>query len=135
MPTGIVLNPKQARLELEVERVQELKARAEAASAAFEEAQAHLVKEFQAAGRKTLRYGSLKATLVERAVPKYDERGLAKALGAPVWNKITKKVLDKAKLEDAVSNGDIDVNVVAQYTTIQEQKPHLRFSVVAPDEE
>lgn len=107
------------------------------AQARYEEVQANLIKELEARGRKTLvdEVTRTKVTVVTRDIPKYDEKGLAKALGASLWNKITKKTLDKAKLEKAVDEGEIDINVIAQHTTVTPAKPHLRFSAVLPDEQ
>lgn len=133
MPVGIKLGGRS--LNARIATLQILKRAAESATEAYEEAQAAFVKDLQAEGRKTIQDGTLKVTLVERSIPKYDEKGLAKALGAPLWNKITKKTLDKVKLEKAVDEGEIDINVVAQHTTVTWAKPHLRFSAVLPDAE
>jgi len=131
--SGIKLGNKS--LNARIANLQLLKQIAERATEAYEEAQADFIKAMEAEGRKTLRDGTLKVTLVTRDIPKYDEKGLAKSLGATLWNKITKKTLDKAKLEKAVDEGEIDINVVAQHTTVTPAKPHLRFSAVLPDEE
>lgn len=112
-----------------------LKEQAEIAQDRYERAQADFIAHLEAEGRKSSQDGVHKATMVTRSIPKYDEKGLAKALGATLWNKITKKTLDKAKLEKAVDEGEIDINVVAQHTTVGEAKPHLRFSAVLPDDE
>jgi hypothetical protein len=53
-----------------------------------------------------------------RTTVSYDEEGLKKALGAKAYQKITVNKLDKAKLETAVQNGDIDTRVVAQHASI-----------------
>lgn len=125
---------EETSLARQIEDLRSLKVVAEAAQQAYEEAQALFIKEMEAVGRKTLTDDTTKVTVVERSIPKYDEKGLAKALGAAMWNKITKKSLDKAKLEKAVDEGEIDINVVAQHTEIAPAKPHLRFSAVLPNE-
>lgn len=137
MSVGIKIQKaaKSAPLDLEIETLRDLKAKAEAAQLLFEEQQERVVKTFEAQGRKTMKSGTVKATLVERSLTRYDERGLAKALGAPVWNKVTKRVLDKPKLEDAVDKGEVDINVVAQHATVVPSKPHIRFSAVTPDDD
>ena len=118
-----------------IQMLARLKAVAEVAQARYEEAQAKFIEHMEVEGRKTLKDHQTKVTLVTRSIPKYDEKGLAKAVGATLWNKITKKTLDKAKLEKLVDEGEIDINVVAQHTTVTEAKPHLRFSAVLPDDE
>jgi hypothetical protein len=124
--------------EVLAERIRDLKVLktiAERAQEEYEARQAAFIKEMEALDRKTLRDNDTKVTVVTRDIPRYDEKGLAKALGATLWNKITKKTLDKTKLEKAVDEGEIDINVVAQHTTVSSAKPHLRFSAVLPDEE
>lgn len=135
MSVGIKIARTQPLLNHEVEILQRLKSEAEAASLRFEEQQATVIKMMEAQGRKTLKTAEVKATLVERVVPKYDEHGLRKALGAPMWTKVTKKVLDKVKLEKMVDEGEIDLNVVAQYATVTPSKPYIRFSAVTPDDD
>lgn len=112
-----------------------LKTIVERAQEEYEARQAAFIKEMEALNRKTLTDSDTKVSVVYRDIPKYDEKGLAKALGAPLWNKITKKTLDKAKLEKLVDEGEIDINVIAQHTTVTPAKPHLRFSAVLPDEQ
>jgi len=113
--------------------VHSLKTQAEAAQKRYEDEQERFIKEMEALGRKTLTDGKTKVTVVERSLTRYDEKGLAKALGASLWNKITKKTLDKVKLEKAVDEGEIDINVVAQHASVVPSKAHLRFSAVLSD--
>lgn len=126
---------KEVVLADEVQHLLRLKLAAEAAEAEYNEAQERFIEQMELVGRKSLKDDSTKVTVVTRSIPRYDEKGLAKALGATLWNKVTKKTLDKAKLEKAVDEGEIDINVVAQHTTVGEAKPHLRFSAVLPDDE
>jgi hypothetical protein len=42
-----------------------------------------------------------------------DEVALKKRLGQRVWDRVTVKKLDKAKLEDAIAQGEVDATVVA----------------------
>lgn len=125
---------QETALAVDIQDLKRLKQIAEDAKEAFEEAQALFVKEMEALNRKTLTNDDTKVTVVSGSTTKYDERGLAKALGAPLWNKITKKSLDKAKLEDLVNDGTIDINVVAQHATVTPSKPFVRFSAVLPDD-
>lgn len=47
---------------------------------------------------------------------KIDEDKLKKALGAPLFNKLTTAKLDEDKIEAAIALGDVDPNVVAACT-------------------
>lgn len=138
MPVGIKftkpVSVTDAVLPFEIQALAELKALADAALLRFEEQQERVVKLLEQQGRKSATNGSVRARLVIGSSTRYDERGLAKALGAPVWNKVTKKVLDKGKLEDAVDKGDIDLNVVAQYATVTPNKPYIRLTPVTADD-
>lgn len=58
-----------------------------------------------------------------------DEPKLKKSLGAAVWNRITKAVLDKEKLENEVAVGHIDPNVVAAASEEKPVKPYLKPTV------
>lgn len=46
-----------------------------------------------------------------------DEERLKKAIGAPAYNKLTSATLDEAKVEAAISLGELDPNVVAGCTS------------------
>lgn len=67
------------------------------------------------------------ATLVEAARIVIDEERLKKALGADLWNKVTKRVLDKSALEDQMAQGVVDPVVVAQCSDEKPNKPYLRI--------
>jgi predicted CopG family antitoxin len=64
------------------------------------------------------------ATYTQRNTNKIDEKGLRKALSARVYDQYTKKVLDRKKLEVALSDGEVDPTVVARFV---EQVPGARF--------
>ena len=64
----------------------------------------------------------------------YDEVGLKKALGAKKYAKISVQKLDKAKLEAAVHQGDIDAHIVAQNATVNRGARSVRLTRKVADE-
>jgi hypothetical protein len=116
-----------------IERLHELKEQAIAASSRFEEQQAYVIG--MMGDQKTAKAIRHKATVVRGNITTYNEAGLKKALGAATWNKITKKVLDRPKLEQAVNDGEIDINVVAAHAEVKPKKPYVSFSKINDDEE
>src|SRR5690242_2172468 len=64
------------------------------------------------------------ATYTQRNTTKIDEKGLRKALTARVFDRYTKKVLDKKSLETAMSDGEVDPAVVARFV---EQSPGAKY--------
>lgn len=69
-----------------------------------------------------------------RTTVTYDEAGLKKALGAKTYIKITISKLDKAKLEAAVQDGEIDSRIVAQHATISTGARSVRLIRKVADE-
>jgi hypothetical protein len=67
-------------------------------------------------------------TFVQSHTVTIDEPRLKKALGAPVFNKLTTAHLDRKKLENAVDLGDVDPVVVAQCSAEKTSNPYLRFT-------
>jgi hypothetical protein len=78
--------------------LRQAKVEAEAASNRVEELQAALIEEMKATGDPTVHTQlggeAITGTLVEATRIKVDEAKLAKTLGADLWNKVTKKVLE-----------------------------------------
>lgn len=78
--------------------------------------------------RKTLAFvfegKKFSTTYTRRTTNQINEDGLRKALGASVFDKYTKKTLDKKALERAMSDGDVDPVVVARFV---EQIPGKEF--------
>jgi hypothetical protein len=114
-------------------RVARLKAKATAVAEAFEEAQAELVKALHDEGKKTCSATTdtgekVKGTLVEGTRVIINEPSLKKALGAAKWAKVVKQVLDKERLEAAITMGEVDPNVVAQNSEELPNKPYVRVS-------
>lgn len=92
------------------------------------EIEANIVDAMQQIGKKSISAQGVKGTLVEGTTVNIDEDALKKALGAKTWGKVTKQVLDKAKLEAAVVIGDVDEVVVAQCSEEKPRKPYIRVS-------
>lgn len=63
-----------------------------------------------------------------RTTVTYDEGSLKKALGAKVYAKLTVSKLDKAKLEAAVQEGEIDSRIVAQHATVSSGARSVRLT-------
>ena len=69
------------------------------------------------------------ATYTQRTTNEIDEAGLRKALSAPVFDKFTVKKLDRKALERAMSDGDIDPVVVAQFVQQVPGKTFVTYRV------
>lgn len=69
-----------------------------------------------------------RVTYVQSERVKIDEKGLRKALTAKIFDKYTKKSLDRKAMEDAMSAGDVDPMIVAKYITTEKSSPSLRLS-------
>lgn len=67
-------------------------------------------------------------TYTTRDVIKINELGLRKALGARVFNRYTKRVLDRSLMEAAMDSGDVDPKTVLAYVTSERSAPYLRYS-------
>lgn len=114
---------EQARIKAQIEALQH---QAEAVGESLIEA---LVAEGKKSISVTLDSGdAVKGTLVEPQRVTYDEGRLETAVGPKVWSKVTKRVLDKAKLEAAITMGDVDANVVAACAQVADSKPYVRIS-------
>lgn len=123
---------KMPELESMVRHLKELKEASVAASAAFEHYQQLVIETM--GEQKSTKVGNLRMTVVRGTTVKINEASLKKALGAPLWRKVTKQVLDKPKLEEMVNSGDVDLNVVAAHTEVIPKKAYVSFSTVDVDE-
>ena len=74
------------------------------------------------------------ATYTQRTSTTINEQGLRKALRARVFDKYTKRVLDKKALEQAMSAGDVDPMLVAKYVTAVPGARYLTFREKELDE-
>lgn len=92
--------------------------------------EADLIVALEKKGQKTIsaNNGDLTGTLVKGSVITIDEDALKKALGATLWKKVTKQVLDKERLEAHIVTGDVDPNVVASVSAEKDRKPYIRVS-------
>lgn len=70
----------------------------------------------------------VKITLVEPVRVVIDEARLKKSLGARLWGKITRQVVEKKLLEACIAVGEIDANVVAACADEVPSTPHIRVS-------
>jgi hypothetical protein len=71
---------------------------------------------------------TIKVTVVRPTRLEFNEAGLEKALSEALWRQVTKRVLDKKALEDAVSRGKIDISVVSENSKEVATKPYLKIT-------
>ena len=71
---------------------------------------------------------AIKGTLVRVTRVVINDEQLETALGATVWNKVIKKVLDKEKLEAMIVVGKIDASVVAAASEEKINKPFVKIT-------
>lgn len=71
---------------------------------------------------------AVKGTLVRVTRVVINDEQLETALGATVWNKVIKKVLDKEKLEAMIVVGKIDASVVAAASEEKINKPFVKIT-------
>lgn len=128
---------KQQRLDKAQESLRkyhDAKVAVEEASNAAAEAEAVLLEVLQRTGIKTVVFVDddtgirVQGTLTEPERSTTDPDALRKDVGARVWNKITRKVLDKDKLKTAIASGDVDPVVVAKHTTTSKTKPFIKVT-------
>lgn len=103
----------------------------DSAQARLDEVQARLVKQMEADQRKSYRWTadgkSHAVTYVAKGATVIDEKGLRKALTAKVFDKYTKKVLDKRAMETAMDEGVIDPITVSRFVSIKPSRPYLEL--------
>lgn len=91
-----------------------------------------LIDYMQVKGRKTLKTSKdgylLQATYSRRTSVVVDEKGLRKRLGAPVYDKYTKRVLDKRLLEEGLERGEVDRVTVTPFITTKHSEPFIVFT-------
>ncbi|NBO53558.1 MAG: hypothetical protein EBU84_02965 [Actinobacteria bacterium] len=69
-----------------------------------------------------------KVTVVRATTIEFDEEGLKKSVSDSVWRQITKVVLDKKALEDAVARGKVPIETVADHSKEKPKKPYLKIT-------
>jgi len=108
------------------------------AVARYEEASARLIKQMEADQRKSFRWQAdghaQTLTYVQNRTTVVDEPGLRKALTAKVFDRYTKRVMDRKLMEAALDAGDVDYKVFAKYAQIKPSKPFLKYSTKDADE-
>lgn len=67
-------------------------------------------------------------TYVQGHTTYVDEVGLRKALKAKVFDRYTKRVLDRKAMEAAMSNGEVDPVTVSKYVTERPKKAYLNYT-------
>jgi hypothetical protein len=112
-----------------------LQARAERdkAQAHLDEVQARLIKQMEQDQRKSFRWEedgvSRAVTYVAKRTPVIDETGLRKALTAKVFDRFTKRVLDKKAMEAAMDSGLVNPVTVSKYVSLKPSRPYLEYRV------
>ena len=104
----------------------------ERADQARKDAQNQLVLALKSYGQTSIstQVDGLKVTgsLVESITTSIDEERLKKALGSALWSKVTKKVLDKDKLEALMQSGQVDAYLVAQCSHDSARQPYVKIT-------
>ena len=93
---------------------------------------ARLMKQMEADQRKSYRWQAdghaFGVTYVQAHTTVIDERGLRRALTAKVFDRYTKKVLDRKAMETAMDAGQVDPITVSRFVTLKPNKPHLALN-------
>lgn len=105
----------------------------------LDEVQSQLIKQMETDQRKSYRWQShghsYAVTYVQKGATVIDEKGLRKALTAKVFDRYTKRVLDKRAMEVAMDSGDVDPVTVSRYVSIKPSRPYLEYrNREVPDE-
>lgn len=98
-----------------------------------DEAQKRLVAEMESAGEQTVAFQqedgtTVTGTLVKASRVTTDEALLRNMLTDEQWDKVTVPVLDKARLEAAVTMGIVDMDVVSDASEVRENKPFVKVT-------
>lgn len=131
--TARTVKPKNA--EDRLIQIAALRKRAAAIKAKIDEQQAVLLEEMEALELTTLTVHSeiddvdITGTRVQASSVVIDETKLQKKVGASIWNKITRKQLDKKLLESAVQSGAVKETDLADASTVTPNKPFVKVTV------
>ena len=110
-----------------------LRARTErdTAQAHLDEAQARLIKQMEADQRKSFKWTSdgrqRNLTYVVKRTTVVDEPGLRKALTAKIYDRYTKRILDRRAMERAMDAGDVDPVTVSRFVSMKPHNPYLDY--------
>lgn len=91
---------------------------------------AEVIAELEARGTQALEHGGYRINGVWANDTWIDETGLLLDLPKPLRKKVTKRVLDKKRLSQAVQAGEIDPVVLAAHSGTKPKKPYYRFTKV-----
>lgn len=69
------------------------------------------------------------ATKVQSSTLNIDENGLSEEIGPSKWTTISKRVLDRKLLEDAVTKDRIDSDLLARHSDEVPRAPYVRVTV------
>ena len=69
-----------------------------------------------------------RVTVVRPTQLKINEEGLQDAVSEAIWRTITKRVIDKKALEDAVTRGKVEAETVSKHSKEVATKPYLRIT-------
>jgi hypothetical protein len=98
----------------------------------LDELSERLIKQMEQDQRKSITWRDGKTirtiTYVQGHTTIIDEVGLRRKLTAKVFDRYTKRVLDRKKMEEAMDTGEVDHVVVASYVTQRPNKPFLKYS-------
>lgn len=71
---------------------------------------------------------NITGTKVVSTTLKIDENGLREEVGGPKWRTISKRVLDRSLLENAIVRDKFDPTILARYSDEVPRKPYVRLS-------
>lgn len=98
----------------------------------FRELEERLIKEMEADQRKSYRWRvegrTHTLTYTRSSTTSIDEPGLRRALTAKVFDKYTKRVLDRKRMENAIDAGEVDPVTVSRFVTQTPRKPYLKYT-------
>lgn len=130
--SGIVLS--RSEVDQEIALLADLRAQKDEAEQRFRDQERKVIEVLQAKNQASATGGGWRAKVVRKTNVKINEESLKKALGADVWRKVTKTVLDKPRLEEAVTNGLVDPVVVAAHSDVVTVKPYVLLTKKGADE-
>jgi hypothetical protein len=111
----------------------EARERRDAAQAAYKAREEALLQWMEANRRKSVKIDDgrevFTATYTRQHRSDIDEKGLKKALTAPIYYKYTKRVLDKKLLDGAVADGSVSPMTVARFVTEKPSAPFIKFTI------
>lgn len=121
--------------EENLRRIAALRKRQDEIGAQIKERQDELLKQLESSELDKLIFKdeedgvTITGTVVRSETVSMDEEALKKKVGASTWKKITSLVLDKKKLDIAMSSGDVSLTDVAAVSTTTPRSPYIRITV------